>query len=197
MRGISTFSAMAVTAAVLLATSTAHAAPDVSPLTCVWDKLPPAEQERLIAGFKVDLSNGFELTFAPADSTPLASPIQDCHLTLSAPQVAALGEGLARHAGARQARLGISDRGEKPESVEIALDKMHQGKREIIGDRLSCPGPHSMVHDWDDAVRKGIRRANLGFRNGAAYPWVSLAMYAVMGQEGAVRRMNGKADACS
>jgi len=198
MHGNSTFSAIAIFAASLAAASTASAAPDLSPIACVWGKLPAAEQERLRAGFKVDLGKGsFTLSFAAADPASTLEPTQHCQLTLNAAQALGLAEGLARHAAALQAKLGISDRGEKPESVELALEKMHEGKREVIGDRLSCPGPHSMVKEWDSSVNSGIGRANLGFRNRSALPWLSLAMYAVMAEEGAARRMNGQAETCS
>ncbi len=194
----STFSAVAMLAASLATAETAKAAPDLSPIACVWDKLPAAEQQRLRAGFKVDLRRGsFTLSFASADPAPALDATQHCQLTLSAPQTLALAEGLARHAAALQAKLGISDRGEKPESVELALDKMHEGKRELIGDRLSCPGPHSMVKEWDTSVGNGIGRANLRFQNRGALSWLSLAMYAVMGEEGTARRMNGQADTCT
>ena len=198
MHGNSTFSAIAILAASLATTGTASAAPDLSPIACVWDKLPAAEQQRLRAGFKVDLGKGsFTLSFAAADPAPALDATQHCQLTPNAPQALALAEGLARHAAALQAKLGISDRGEKPESVELALDKMHEGKRELIGNLLSCPGPHSMVKEWDSSVGSGIGRAKLRFQNRGALSWLSLAMYAVMAEEGAARRMNGQAEACA
>jgi len=198
MRRNSTISAVAILAASLATSGAALAAPDLSPLACVWDKLPATEQQRLRAGFKVDLGRGsFALSFAAGDPAPAVDAMQQCQLALDTPKSQALAEGLARHAAALQAKLGISDRGEKPESVELALDKMHEDKRELIGDRLSCPGPHTMVREWDSSVSSGIGRANLQFRNRGALSWVSLGMYAVMAEEGAARRINGQAEPCS
>ncbi len=196
MRGISTLAATAAAFAALT-TATASAAPDLSPLACVWENLPPAEQERLAEGFRVDLSDGnFKLIFATPNLASAAEPMKQCQLALNAQQAEALGHGLARHAAVGKAKQGIADRGEEPESVALALAKMNEGKREAIGDTLSCPGPHAMVGDWDSSVMKAVRKARLGFQNGSAYSWVSLAMYATMAEEGAVRRMNGKAGAC-
>jgi hypothetical protein len=54
-----------------------------------------------------------------------------------------------------------------------------------------------MVAEWDNSVRSAVRRANLRFRNAGAYSWVSLAMYAAMAEEGAVRRMTGRIGVCT
>ena len=194
----STISTVAILAASLATSGAALAAPDLSPLACVWSKLPATEQDRLRAGFKVDLGRGnFTLSFAAGDPAPAFDAMQQCQLTLDTPKSKALAEGLSRHAAALQAKLGILDRGEKPESVELALDKMHEGKRELIGDSLSCPGPHSVAREWDSSVASGIGRAKLQLRHQSAKPWVSLAMYAVMAEEGAARRMAGQTEPCS
>jgi hypothetical protein len=53
-----------------------------------------------------------------------------------------------------------------------------------------------MISEWDQSLKGAVRRANLRFKDGRAYSWVSLGAYAVMAEEGAVRRMNGNADGC-
>ncbi|MBL9098370.1 MAG: hypothetical protein JNK07_15680 [Alphaproteobacteria bacterium] len=182
----------------LSAPAVAEGAPDLAPLTCAWDKLPPDEQTRLRDEFKVDIKDGgFTLHFA-APTAPAAAgeAARACQLNLAPPQLEHLALGLARHAAAQKARKGVADKGEKPESVDVALEKMNEGKRETIGNKLACPGPHDSVDEWDNSVKGAVRRANLRFKDGRAYSWVSLGLYAVMAEEGAVRRMNGTADAC-
>jgi hypothetical protein len=53
-----------------------------------------------------------------------------------------------------------------------------------------------MISEWDQSPKGAVRRANLGFQDGAHVHWVSLGAYAVMAEEGAVRRMAGKAEGC-
>jgi hypothetical protein len=196
MRRIPTLSTAIVVSMTTLAP--AQAAPDLSPLACVWQKIPPAEQQRLEEGFKVDLSGGgFKLIFATSNQDPAAQAAPECQLTLKPAQIAALADGLSRHAAVKRARLGISDRGEKPESADLALAHMNEGKRETIGLTLSCPGPHAMVAEWDNSVKRAVRKANLQLQNQGAYSWVSLAMYAIMAEEGAARRMTADGAGCN
>ena len=172
--------------------------PDLGPTACAWDKLPAAEQSRLKDGFKVELKDGgFTLMFADPNAAAAAEAAQQCNLNATPAQAPHLGTALSRHAGALRAAQGVAERGESPSSIQLSLAKMHEGKREMIGDTLSCPGPHSMVKEWDSSVMTAVKKANLRFKNGAAYSWVSLGVYATMAEEGAVRRMNGEADACN
>lgn len=175
----------------------ADAPPDLAPLNCAWEKLPVSEQTRLIDEFKVELRDkGFLLHFGKADTFNTGEAARQCQLTVENEQIEQLALGLARKAAEEKAKKGIADRGEKPESIQLALTKMHEGKRERIGDALACPGSHGMMKEWDDSVGNAVRKANLRFENTRAYSWVSLGVYAVMAQEGSVRRMAGKADAC-
>ena len=107
-----------------------------------------------------------------------------------------MAAGLSRRAAVEKAKKGIADKGENPAALQKAIDKMHEGKRELIGDKLACPGPHERVGEWDELVRNAVRKANLGFKDGRAYAWVSLGLYASFAQEGALRRMAGKAEPC-
>jgi hypothetical protein len=196
MRGFATLSAVILLPLALAAPAAADA-PDLSPLACAWDKLPTAEQTRLVEDFKVELLEGsFRLHFGIADAASAADAARQCNLALAPPQAEHLALALARRAAEMKARKGISDRGENPDSIQVVLGKMHEGKREAIGDRLSCPGPHAMISEWDQSLKGAVRRANLRFKDGRAYSWVSLGAYAVMAEEGAVRRMNGNADGC-
>lgn len=172
--------------------------PNMAPAACAWEKLPPGEQTRLRENFKVDLKDdGFTITFAELDGNTAADAARQCDLNLNPAQTGHMAAALSRRAAVQQATKGIADHGENPAAVELALAKMNDGKRERIGDALSCPGPHPMVREWDSSVMSAVRRANLRFQNGGAYSWVSLALYATMAQEGALRRMAGQADACT
>lgn len=177
----------------------AHAEPpDTSGLTCAWGKLGETEQKRLIDEFEVELrEGGFSIHFAKADAGSATQAAAACTLTLAPGQADHLALALSRHAAEQKAKKGIADKGEDPQALRTALGKMHEGKREVIGDALGCPGPHSMVTEWDESLKGAIRRANLRFKNGRAYAWVSLGLYAIVAQEGALRRMAGKASACS
>ena len=176
----------------------AEGAPDLSPLNCAWTKLPTAEQTRLRDEFEVKLTDGsFTIFFGTPNAATAAETARECQLNLTPQQIDNLAVALSRRAAVEKAKAGIAAKGEKPESIQTALAKMHEGKREVIGNRLSCPGPHNMVTEWDESVKGAIRRANLRFNDGRAYSWVSLGLYASMAEEGAMRRMNGGAEACS
>jgi hypothetical protein len=198
MRGFALFSASILASIALSAPAVAEDAPDLSPLACAWGKLPDAEQTRLRGEFKVELGDGgFTLHFGTATPAGTAEAARECQLTLAPPQLEHLGLALSRKAAEENARKGITDKGEKADSIQAALDKMQEGKREMIGNKYGCPGSHSSVGEWDASVKSAVRRANLRFKDGRAYAWVSLGLYAVMAEEGAIRRMSGKADACS
>ncbi|MCE9524284.1 MAG: hypothetical protein K8S25_17835 [Alphaproteobacteria bacterium] len=173
-------------------TASAQAAPDISPVSCTWGKLPVVEQTRLIDEFKVEVLDGsFTLHFAAANAATAAAAATACQLSASPAQAESLALALSRHAATEKAKKGIADKGESPAAIQTALEKMHEGKREVIGDALACPGPHPMVKEWDESVKGAVRRANLRFKDGRAYAWVSLGLYAFFAEEGAVRRMNG------
>lgn len=197
MRSFATsFIAILVTIAVF---PIAHAEPpDMTGLQCAWEKLAESEQRRLTDAFKVDLrEGGFTIHFASADTGAATQAAAACALNLAPGQADHLALALSRRAAEEEAKKGISDKGEDPKALRTALGKMHQGKREVMGDALGCPGPHSMVTEWDESLKGAIRRANLRFKDGRAYAWVSLGVYAIVAQEGALRRMVGKASACS
>ena len=178
--------------------TTGAATPDLAPSACAWEKLPAEEQSRLRAGFKVEVGDGgFTLAFADSNSGAAADAARLCNLNLTPEQTQHFGAALSRHAATLQAAKGVADRGESPSAIQASLAKMHEGKRERIGDTLSCPGPHSMVKEWDSSVMSAVKKANLRFKNGAAYSWVSLGVYAAMAEEGAMRRTAGQAEACS
>ena len=194
MRG---FAALFATLA-FFSTIAAGAAADTSPLGCAWDKLPTTEQTRLRKEFKVELRDGgFTILFANPDTATAGDAAQQCQLNSTPSQIENLALGLARHAAVENARKGIADKGEDPASLEKALAHVHEGKRETIGNRLACPGPHDMIGEWDQSLKRAIGKAKLGFKDARAYSWVSLGLYAIMAEEGAMRRMDGKADPCS
>jgi len=166
-------------------------------LQCAWEKLAQGEQKRLIDEFKVDLKEGgFTIHFANADAAAVTQAAAACTLNLAPGQAEHLALALSRHAAEEKAKKGIADKGEDPNALRVALGKMHERKREVMGDALGCPGPHSMTKEWDESMKGAIRRANLRFKDGRAYSWVSLGLYSIVAQEGAVRRMLGKASAC-
>lgn len=197
MRGITAISSSILLSIALAPIAVAEGVPDLGPLNCAWDKLPAEEQARLKEEFKVELAGGFTLYFGEPNAAAVADAARACQLTLAPPQLEHLGLALSRRAAEEKAKKGISDKGEKPEAIQTALAKMNEGKREVIGNKFGCPGTHAGVSEWDESVRNAMRRANLRFKDGRAYAWVSLGLYAVMAEEGAIRRMNGQAEACS
>lgn len=198
MRGFALFSAAILVSIALCVPAVAEGAPDATALSCAWDKLPAVEQTRLREGFEVKLLEAsFVIHFGAPDSTSAAQTARDCQLNLAPAQVDHLAVALSRRAAVEKAKAGIAVRGDDPALIQGALVKMHEGKREKIGDRLSCPGPHSMIKEWDDSVRSAMRRARLRFNNSGTNAWISLGVYANMAEEGAIRRMSGKAEACS
>lgn len=197
MRGITAISSSILLSIALAPIAVAEGVPDLGPLNCAWDKLPAEEQARLKEEFKIDLGGGFTLHFGTANPSLVNEAARACQLALAPPQLENLGHGLARRAAEERAKKGITDKGEKPESIQTALAKMHEGKRVLIGDTFACPGPHPSVSEWDKSVSSAVNKANLRFKDQRAMAWVSLGLYAVMAEEGAVRRMNGQADACS
>jgi hypothetical protein len=198
MRGFAALSSSILASIALSGPAVAESAPDLAPLSCAWGKLPESERTRLSEAFKVELGDGgFTLHFGAPNPAAAADAARECQLTLAPPQVEQLGLALSRRAAEEKARKGITEKGEKPDSIQTALGKMHEGKREMIGNKYGCPGSHASVSEWDDSVKNAVRRANLRFKDGRAYAWVSLGLYAVMAEEGALRRMSGKADACS
>jgi hypothetical protein len=196
MRGFAVTSSSILLSIALSQSAIAEGVPDLGPMNCAWDKLAPDEQGRLREEFKVEMVSGFTLHFATPNPAATAAAASACQLSLSPQQMEHLGLALGRRAAEEKARKGISDLGEKPDSIQVVLDKMNAGKREVIGNAFGCPGAHSNVGEWDESVRGAVRRANLRFKNERAYPWVSLGLYSAMAKEGAVRRMNGQAGAC-
>ena len=197
MRGFTAISSSILLSIALSPIAVAEGVPDLGPLHCAWDKLPAEEQTRLKDEFKVELGSGFTLHFGEPNTAAVADAARACQLTLAPPQLEHFGLALSRRAAEEKAKKGISDKGEKPESIQTALAKMNEGKREVIGNKFGCTGAHASVSEWDESVKNAVRRANLRFKDGRAYAWVSLGLYAVMAEEGAIRRMNGQADACS
>lgn len=115
-------------------------APDMAPLDCAWGKLAAAEQTRLHDGFKVDIKEGgFTRYFADHDAASTAEAARACQLTTTPAQTEQLALGLSRRAAVEKAKKGIIEKGEDPASLNVASDKMHKGKREMIGDKLACP----------------------------------------------------------
>ena len=168
-----------------------------SPVGCAWDKLPATEQARLRKEFKVELRDGgFTLLFANHDVAAATDAAQQCQLNTTSAQNENLALALSRHAAVHNARQGLVDKGADPASLEKALAKVHEGKRVAIGNKLSCPGPHSSIREWDASLKSAIGKARLGLENPRAYSWVSLGLYAIMAEEGAVRRIEGTAPAC-
>lgn len=197
MRGFVLFSASILASSVFSLPAAAESVPDLSPLTCAWDKLSAEERARLTDEFKVELNDGgFTLYFGAPNPAATNDAARECQLNLAPPQLEHLGLALARRGAEEKAKSGITEKGENPETIRTALGKMNEDKREIIGNKIGCPGPHPRVTAWDQSVASAVRRANLRFKNDRARAWVSLGLYAIMGQEGAIRRMSGQADAC-
>lgn len=197
MYGFATILTTILLAIAAASPAVAESAADPAAVTCAWEKLAAAEQARLRDEFQVKLLNGsFSMYFGAPNAASTTDAAQACQVALTAPQVEQLGVVLSRRAAVEKAKAGITARGDDPALIQGALAKMHEGKRERIGDKLSCPGPHSMVKEWDESVAGALRRARLRFNNAGTYPWISLGVYANMAEEGAMRRLKGGTAGC-
>lgn len=197
MRSFAAFSSSILLPIAVAMPVVAEPAPTTA-IACAWDKLPADEQTRMRDEFQVKLHEGsFTIYFGAPNVAGATQAARECQLNLPPQQLELLAVVLSRHAAVEKAKAGISARGDDPALIQGALAKMHEGKRQRIGDRLSCPGAHSMVKEWDESVGAAMRRARLRFNNSGTYAWISLGIYANMAQEGAIRRMNGQAEPCA
>ena len=95
-------------------------------------------------------------------------------------------------------RMGVATRGVlQSDAVDRALERMHAGKRQIIGDALSCPDESTIRSEWDQSLISGMRRARFTTVDGRRVALVAIAMYSIMTQEGHMRRINGTSPSCS
>lgn len=122
--------------------------------------------------------------------TPRAAA-RSCNLEYSPAQLDALSGAIGYKAREEVARMGLAARDMvKAHIVDRAMDNMQGWRRAEIGDRLACP---SVIQDgsWDRSLISAIRRTGTKTADGPSVHFVGLAMYAIMAQEGFMRRIAG------
>lgn len=182
----------------LLTTATAHAAPDLTPVRCAWSALAPERQQSLRNSVTIDNSqpdfiyNKHNLPLPRETESAAAS----CKLNYTPVQLDELSLALGYKAREEVARMGLAARGViKPHIVDRAVGNMDDDRRAEIGDVLACPNT-MMDSAWDRSLISAIRRAGTRAVDGPSVAYVGMAMYAIMAQEGYMRRILGTGRPC-
>lgn len=177
----------------------AQVAPDLTPVVCAWNSFTPERQAQLRNAFVAD-SSGQDRVLSHnnpgAQETQAAA--RACGLNYSPTQIADLSGALGYKATDEMARMGIANRGLlKPEIVDRAVAKLSDERRATIGDRLACPGTATLQIQWDDSLISAMRRTGIRIVDGRTVALIAIAMYAVVAEEGFMRRIAGTAPACA
>lgn len=184
----------------LMFPAAAHAenAVDLSPVKCSWAQLSPDQQERLRNAFSVDSAgSGRVLRFVAPGSQETRTAAAACNLPYNASQLTELGYALGAKAAEEVGRMGVANRELlKPDIIDRALEKMHEGKRQIIGDFMACPGMGAIYDEWDQSLISAMRRTRIRIVDGRTVALIAIAMYSIMSEEGYMRRINGTAPPC-
>jgi hypothetical protein len=174
-------------------TAVAQAAPppDLAPVTCAWTALPPELQKRLRDSVTIDNRTPPYTLYThdlPTDHE-VARAAQACNLNYATHRLIHLAGALGYRAREEVARSGLAARGViRANVVDRAVGLMDEDRRIEIGDTLSCG---AMNYEWDRSVISAIRRAGTKAVDGASVAYVGMAMYAIMAQEGFMRRVAG------
>jgi hypothetical protein len=178
--------------------ASAEATPDLSPLACAWGQLSVEEQTQLREAFKTEDTGGDILLHYSAAPTELVHRAATaCSLSYSQEQMNSLAGALGAKGAEELARWGIDKRKAiEPALIDKTVASMHEGKRVIIGDALSC-GENHISREWDNAAKRAMGRAGVRSVDGRSVALLSLAMFSVFNQEGHMRRINGEASGCS
>lgn len=183
----------------LLATAgVAHAEPppDLTPVKCTWGAFTPEQQKRLRDAFIIDNSANTYQHKRPSDEETFAAA-QICKLAYSMPQITELAGALGWKAREEVSRMGITARGlVKPALIDRAVGNLDDDRRLEIGDRLACPNGYTMERSWDGSVISAIRRTGTKTMDGPSVAYIGLGVYAILAQEGHMRRINGANPSC-
>lgn len=165
--------------------------PDLAPVKCTWAALPPELQRSLRDSVTIDNSNKQYVQYrhdVPTEAEAMRAA-QSCKLTYSIDQLGQLIGALGYKAREEVARMGLAARGViKAHIVDRAVSLMDEDRRAEIGDALSCG---TMRYEWDNSLISAIRRSGTKAVDGPSVAYVGMAMYAIMAQEGFIRRVGG------
>jgi hypothetical protein len=180
------------------AETTPEATTDLSPLACAWGQLSLEEQTQLRDAFKAEDTGGDILLHYPAAPAELVQRVATaCNLSYSQEQMNSFAGALGAKGAEELARLGVGNRKAiEPSMIDKTVASMHEGKRVVIGDALSC-GENHITREWDNSAKRAMGRAGVRSVDGRSVALLSLAMFSVFNQEGHMRRINGEATGCS
>lgn len=181
-----------------LATAAAQAAPDLTPVQCAWSALSPERQKSLRNSVTIDNSQS-DFIYNKHD-LPLQRETEaaatSCKLNYAPTQLGELSRALGYKAREEVARMGLAARGViKAHIVDRAVGNLGDDRRVQIGDVLACPNT-MMDSAWDRSLISAIRRAGTKAVDGPSVAYVGMAMYAIMAQEGHMRRILGTNRPC-
>lgn len=167
-------------------------------IDCAWGALSDAERESMILGGATEHTNKTITVVLPgipetADMRAIASK---CATRDDDDTVLAMASGLVWRAREEAARRTIGRLGRDPSVVETVLSKLFAVRRVQMGDALACPGHVRINPDWDRSVAAAIRMTRDNSINRGVYSLTALSVYAVTAQEGAERRLAGRATPC-
>lgn len=174
----------------------AQVAPDLTPVKCAWASLTPQQQERLRNAFTIDNKANQYRHYRPTDAETAAAA-QACKLAYTSIQLDELSGALGYKAREEVSRMGVTARGlVKAELIDRAVNNLDDDRRAEIGDRLACPGGYTMESEWDRSVIRAIRRTGTKTMDGVSVSLIGLGVYAIVGQEGHMRRVLGTNPPC-
>jgi hypothetical protein len=182
----------------LVTTGATHAAPapDLAPVKCAWGSFTPQQQERLRNAFTIDNKANQYRHNRPTEAETAAAA-QACKLTYTPAQLHELSGALGYKAREDVSRMGITARGiVKAELIDRAVENLDDERRAEIGDRLACPGKYTMESQWDRSVISAIRRTGTKTMDGVSVSLIGLGVYAIVAQEGHMRRILGTNPPC-
>lgn len=176
----------------------AQAAPDLAPVKCAWGTFTPQQQQALRNSVAIDNSRPDAIYYKHDRPTQdeTAKAATACRLEYTAVQLDDLSQALGYKAREEVARMGLAARGViKPHIVDRAVDNMEDERRAEIGNTFACPSAR-MDGAWDRSLISAIRRTGTKAVDGPSVAYVGMAMYAIMAQEGFVRRILGTNPPC-
>jgi hypothetical protein len=175
--------------------ASAGSAPDLTPVKCAWGSFTPQQQERLRNAFAIDnKANQYRHERPTAAETAAAA--RTCKLTYTSTQLGDLSSALGWKAREEVSRMGVTARGlVKAELIDRAVNNLDDDRRTEIGDILACPGGYTMKSEWDRSVIRAIRRTGTKTMDGVSVSLIGLGVYAIIAQEGHMRRILGAAPA--
>lgn len=186
---------------VLLATvggAHAQAAPDLTPVKCAWGTFTPQQQLALRNSVAIDNSKADAIYYRHDVPTQpeTAKAATSCKLEYTSAQLNDLSQALGYKAREEVARLGLAARGViRAHIVDRAVDNMEDERRAEIGNAFACPNAR-MDGAWDRSLISAIRRTGTKAVDGPSVAYVGMAMYAIMAQEGFLRRVLGTNPPC-